>query len=177
VGLSPPIFRINMINFIKFAHNLSKLSGVTATLLVIAAVFVTTEMVIVRYFLNMSTTWQTEFVIFSLAAATFVGSPYVLLKKKHVSIDIVTHYMSKKNQKLMSYLASFLSIIFLIIFFYTSLELFIHAWEKNLKTPTIWNFPLWKVYIFLPIGAFLLIIQSIADIFCTMIDYYNPKGN
>ena len=77
----------------------------------------------------------------------------------------------------MSYLAALFSIIFLIIFFYTSFELFIHSWEKNLKTPTIWNFPLWKVYIFLPIGAFLLIIQSIADIFCTMIDYNNPKGN
>ena len=157
------INKIYMIGFIKFAHRLSKISGVVATLLIIAAVFVTTEMVIVRYFLNMSTTWQTEFVIFSLAAATFIGSPYVLLKKKHVSIDIVTHYMSKKNQKLMSYLAALFSIIFLIIFFYTSFELFIHSWEKNLKTPTIWNFPLWKVYIFLPIGAFLLIIQSIAD--------------
>jgi len=105
-----------MIGFIKFAHRLSKISGVAATLLIIAAVFVTTEMVIVRYFLNMSTTWQTEFVIFSLAAATFIGSPYVLLKKKHVSIDIVTHYMSKKNQKLMSYLAAFFSIIFPAIF-------------------------------------------------------------
>jgi TRAP-type C4-dicarboxylate transport system permease small subunit len=134
-------------------------------------------MVFIRKILNYSTTWQTEYVIFSLAAATFIGSPYVLLKRKHVSVDIVTHYMSVKGKKFMIYIASILSILFLIVFFYTSLELFYHAWDKNLRTPTIWNFPMWKVYIFLPVGALLLIIQALADICCTIINYDNPKGN
>jgi TRAP-type C4-dicarboxylate transport system permease small subunit len=166
-----------MIKFIKFAHSLSKISGFIATLLIASAVIVTTEMVFIRKILNYSTTWQTEYVIFSLAAATFIGSPYVLLKRKHVSVDIVTHYMSVKGKKFMIYIASILSILFLIVFFYTSLELFYHAWDKNLRTPTIWNFPMWKVYIFLPVGALLLIIQALADICCTIINYDNPKGN
>ena len=166
-----------MIKFIRFAHSLSRFSGAISTILIITAVLVTTEMVFVRKILNYSTTWHTEYIIFSLATATFIGSPYVLMKKKHVSVDIVTHYLSARAKKILSFLAAFLSIIFLVVFFYTSLELFLHAWNKNLRTPTIWNFPLWKVYIFMPISALLLIIQSIADIFSTICGYKEPESN
>ena len=84
-----------MIKFIRFAHSLSRFSGAISTILIITAVLVTTEMVFVRKILNYSTTWHTEYIIFSLAAATFIGSPYVLMKKKHVSVDIVTHELKK----------------------------------------------------------------------------------
>jgi len=56
-----------------------------STILIASAVLVTTQMVLVRYFFKMNTVWQTEYVIHSLAAATFIGAPYVLLKKGHVN--------------------------------------------------------------------------------------------
>ncbi len=47
-------------------------------------------MVVERYVFNLSTSWQTEFVIYSLAGGTFIGCPYVLLKKGHVNVELIT---------------------------------------------------------------------------------------
>ena len=49
------------------------------------------QMVFVRYVLNDNTIWQTDFVTYSLVAATFVGSPYVLLTRGHVNVDVLPH--------------------------------------------------------------------------------------
>jgi TRAP-type C4-dicarboxylate transport system permease small subunit len=163
-----------MIAFIRFVHSLSKLCGVISTALITSAVLVTTQMVVVRYALKMSTVWQTEYVIFSLAAATFIGAPYVLMKKGHVNVDLIPYYLNQKGKNILAIVAAVLALSFLAILFYSSVELTNHAWVKNLKTPTIWSFPMWKVYIFLPIGMGIMILQYLADILSII---YNVKGN
>jgi TRAP-type C4-dicarboxylate transport system permease small subunit len=49
-------------------------------------------MVFIRYVLNDNTIWQTDFVTYSLIAATFLGAPYVLLTKGHVNVDVLPIY-------------------------------------------------------------------------------------
>jgi TRAP-type C4-dicarboxylate transport system permease small subunit len=163
-----------MIAFIRFVHSLSKLCGIISTALITSAVLVTTQMVVVRYALKMSTVWQTEYVIFSLAAATFIGAPYVLMKKGHVNVDLIPYYLNQKGKNILAIVAAVLALSFLGILFYSSVELTNHAWVKNLKTPTIWSFPLWKVYIFLPIGMGIMILQYLAEILSII---YNVKEN
>ena len=160
-----------MFAFIKFIHLLSKICGIISTILIGSAVLVTTQMVIVRYFFKMNTVWQTEYVIFSLAAATFIGAPYVLLKKGHVNVDLIPYYLSEKGKNILAVIAAILSLIFLVFLFYSSLQLFSHSWVKNIKTQTIWALPMWKVYIFLPLGMGILILQYLADIFSVIYKY------
>jgi len=163
-----------MFAFIRFIHSLSKLCGIISTTLIASAVLVTTQMVVVRYLFKMSTVWQTEYVIFSLAAATFIGAPYVLMKKGHVNVDLIPYYLNQKGKNILAIVAAILALSFLAILFYSSVELTNHAWVKNIKTPTIWSFPMWKVYIFLPIGMGIMILQYLADILSVI---YNVKGN
>jgi TRAP-type C4-dicarboxylate transport system permease small subunit len=163
-----------MFVFIRFIHSLSKLCGIISTTLIASAVLVTTQMVIVRYLFKMSTVWQTEYVIFSLAAATFIGAPYVLMKKGHVNVDLIPYYLNQKGKNILAIVAAILALSFLAILFYSSVELTNHAWVKNIKTPTIWSFPMWKVYIFLPIGMGIMILQYLADILSII---YNVKEN
>jgi len=160
-----------MFAFIKLIHLLSKICGITSTVLIASAVLVTTQMVVVRYIFKMNTVWQTEYVIFSLAAATFIGSPYVLLKKGHVNVDLIPYYLSEKGKNILAIFAAILALIFLFFLFYSSMQLFSHSWVKNVKTPTIWALPLWKVYIFLPVGIGILILQYLADIFSVIYKY------
>jgi len=160
-----------MFAFIKLIHLLSKICGIISTVLIASAVLVTTQMVVVRYIFKMNTVWQTEYVIFSLAAATFVGSPYVLLKKGHVNVDLIPYYLSEKGKNILAIFAAILALIFLFFLFYSSMQLFSHSWVKNVKTPTIWALPLWKVYIFLPVGIGILILQYLADIFSVIYKY------
>ena len=166
-----------MFVFIRFIHSLSKLCGIISTTLIASAVLVTTQMVVVRYLFKMSTVWQTEYVIFSLSAATFIGAPYVLMKKGHVNVDLIPYYLNQKGKNILAIVAAILALTFLLVLFYSSVQLTNHAWVKNIKTPTIWNFPMWKVYIFLPIGMGIMVLQYLADILSIIYKYENAEGN
>ena len=64
-----------MDQFVRGITLLSQICGVFAAALIAASVLIVCEMVFVRYVLNETTIWQTDFVTYSLIAATFVGSP------------------------------------------------------------------------------------------------------
>src|ERR671930_325117 len=81
-----------MDHFIKGVTRISQLCGIFAAGLIAAAVLVVCHMVFVRYVLNHNTIWQTDLTTYSLIAATFIGSPYVLLTRGHVNVDVLPHY-------------------------------------------------------------------------------------
>ncbi len=90
------------------------------------------------------------------------------MKKGHVNVDLIPYYLGQRGKNILAIFAAILSLIFLVLLFYSSVQLFNHSWVKNIKTPTIWALPMWKVYIFLPLGMGILILQYLADIFSLM---------
>src|SRR5260370_33258983 len=70
-----------MDRFIRTITLVSQACGIFAAGLIGAAVLVVCHMVFVRYALNHNTIWQTDFTISRLVAATFIGTPYVLLTR------------------------------------------------------------------------------------------------
>ncbi len=143
---------------------LSRLCGILAAALIGMAIVIVCQMVVMRYFLNASTVWQTEFVIYSLVAATFVGSPYVLMVKGHVNIDLVPLYLGKKGRQALAILANLLGFAFCLLLAVLGFELFYEALVKNWTTDTIWKLPLWIPYISIPIGIGVLSLQYVAEI-------------
>jgi TRAP-type C4-dicarboxylate transport system permease small subunit len=149
------------INFVKF---ISKFCGVIATTLIASAILVIIDMVVERYVFNLSTSWQTEFVIYSLAAATFIGCPYVLLVKGHVNVELLPHYFDYKGKLFLALLASFMSLLFFIVLFVLGAEMWWKSYTENWTTGTIWNAKMWKLYLSFPVGMFITILQYIADV-------------
>ena len=82
-----------MESFARAVRLLSQICGFVAAALIACGVVVVCEMVFVRFVLNENTIWQTDFVTYSLVAATFIGSPYVLLTRGHVNVDVLPHYL------------------------------------------------------------------------------------
>ena len=153
-----------MAYFINIVSIVSKICGIIAAFLVGAAILVVCQMVVMRYFLNASTIWQTEFVIYSLVASTFIGSPYVLLIKGHVNVDLLPHYLGRRGRYALALLASFLGFIFCAALTWKGYELFHEALVEGWTTDTIWALPMWIPYISIPIGIGLLTVQYVADI-------------
>ena len=151
--------------FIKFVHSLSRWCGTVATILLITAIFAILNMVVERYVFNLTTSWQTEYVIYSLAAGTFIGSPFVLLERGHVNVELLPHYLGHKGKLILAIICSVLSLVFCTVIFVLSCEVWWDAYVNNHTTGTMWNAPLWKLYISLPIGFFVMILQYLADIF------------
>jgi len=150
--------------YIRIVSAVSRAAGLLAAALLGAAVVVVCQMIVVRYFMNASTIWQTEFVIYSLVAATFLGSAYVLIRKGHVGVDLMPNAMGRRGSQVMKVVAATLSIVFLGILTWSGWGYFHEAWAGGWTTDTVWALPLWIPLLPFPVGMGLLILQYIAEI-------------
>jgi TRAP-type C4-dicarboxylate transport system permease small subunit len=154
----------------------SKASGVFAAGLMLLSVFVVCHMVFVRAVLGQSSIWQTEFVTFALIAATFLGSPYILLTRGHVNVDLLPLVLGHAARKPLALLASGLAFGFCALFFYSSLHWWWEAWTLNLTTPSLWRARLWIPYLSVPVGLGLLCLQYVVDLWALFTDRDMPFG-
>jgi TRAP-type C4-dicarboxylate transport system permease small subunit len=150
--------------FSRGVRLLSNACGVFAAALIAAGVVVVCQMVFVRYALNETTIWQTDFVTYCLIAATFVGSPYVLMIRGHVNVDVLPHYVAKPKRWWLALFSSLLTLAFVVTLTILTYKLWHEAWEKNWVSDTMWRARLWIPYASMPIGLGILALQSLADL-------------
>lgn len=150
--------------FVRSIDRLSQACGAVAIALIMASVLVVSQMVFVRYVLSASTVWQTEFVIYALVAATFLGSPYVLLHKGHVNVDILVGQGRSGLAFYAKRLADLIGMTFCALLAWSGWEHFHEAWAGNWTTDTVWALPLWIPLLPLPVGVGIMVLQYIAEI-------------
>lgn len=151
--------------FAKGVAALSRFFGVVAALMIVLSVLVVCQMVFVRAVLGQSTIWQTPFVTYLLVGATFLGSPYVLLLKGHVNVDLLPLYLPHPARKVLAFLAAALSLAFCLLLFVKGVEFWHEAYVKRWTSSSVWRIPLWIPYLSLPLGMGLICLQYLADIY------------
>lgn len=150
--------------YIQFVARISWLCGIVAAGMILLSVVVVCQMVWVRYVMEASSIWQTEFVTYLLIAATFVGSPYVLLTRGHVNVDLIPMYLKYKWRLRLALFASVLSLAFCLLITWLGYKFWHEAWEANWVSDSIWEVRLWIPYASLPFGFAVMSLQYIADI-------------
>jgi TRAP-type C4-dicarboxylate transport system permease small subunit len=153
-----------MEQFIRGVRLLSQLCGIVAATLTALAVVVVCQMVFVRYVLNQTTIWQTDFVTFSLVAATFIGAPYVLLTKGHVNVDVLPLYVGQRARWWLALVAIGISLSFALVMAVLTLQFWLEAFENNWRSESMWRARLWIPYMAMPIGLGVLTLQYVADL-------------
>jgi TRAP-type C4-dicarboxylate transport system permease small subunit len=141
----------------------SELCGVAAALLLLAACGVVCQMVFVRSVLRASTIWQTEFVLYSVVAATLIGSPYVLARGGHVRVDFIARRAKGGAARALAIAASIAGISFTAVLAWSGWRYFYEAWSAGWATESVWAPPLWAVLLPLPLGVGLLTLQYAFD--------------
>ncbi|MDQ2695235.1 MAG: TRAP transporter small permease [Pseudomonadota bacterium] len=162
--------------FINTIKTLSRLFGVIAVLLLAAGMLVVCQQVFIRYVLNQSTVWQTDFVTYAIVASTFIGSPYVLLRRGHVNVDLLPLYLPHRARVVLALVASAAALVFCLALAWTSIVLWHEAWAGDWRTPTVWALPLWIVYLPMALGMGLLCLQYVADILAVATGRDMPFG-
>ena len=150
--------------FVAAVRLASKLCGMLAAALIASAILVVCEMVVIRYFLQASATWQTDYATYSLVAATLIGSPYILSIKGHVNVDLLPNHLGARGRRLLAIVASSGGLIFSGVLAWCGTVLFHESLAGGWRTDTIWELPLWIPYLALPVGIGLLALQYLADI-------------
>src|SRR5438046_9310389 len=103
-----------MQGYVRTIALISQLCGIIAAGLIAAAVIIVCQMVFIRYVLNENTIWQTDFVTYSLVAATFIGSPYVLMTRGHVNVDVLPLYLGPRKRWWLALISMLLAIAFCV---------------------------------------------------------------
>jgi TRAP-type C4-dicarboxylate transport system permease small subunit len=165
-----------MDHFIRGVRLLSQACGIFAAALTALAVVVVCQMVFVRYVLNETTIWQTDFVTFSLVAATFIGAPYVLLTKGHVNVDVLPLYVGQRARWWLALVAIGISLGFALVMAVLTFQFWHEAWENNWRSESMWRARLWIPYMAMPVGLGVLTLQYVVDLISLVTGREPPFG-
>lgn len=162
--------------FVRTVRLVSRLCGYFAAALIAFGVVVVCEMVFVRFVLNENTIWQTDFVTFSLVAATFVGSPYVLLTRGHVNVDVLPHYLGRRARFRLALVSTLMAMAFCIVMVVLTTQYWLQAWNDSWLSNTMWRVRLWIPYASMPVGLGILTLQYVVDLYNLLTGREPPFG-
>jgi len=165
-----------MDTYIRTVIFLSRVAGVFAAILIGLAVLVICDMVIVRYFFSVPTIWQIDVVTYSIVAATFVGSAFVLMTRGHVNVEILPLYLGPSARYWLALFTIVLSLSFCVVLFVLCTQYWYQAWSEGWHSNTVWRARLWIPYLSMPFGLALLVLQYVAELICLVTGRALPFG-
>ena len=151
-------------SYIRLMDRVSRGMAFLAALLFIAGVVVVCQMVFIRYALGMSSSWQTEFTVFSITGAMLLGSPYVLQTGGHVAVTVLPDALPPTPRRIMKLVASLAGLAFCLALAYAAWIYVFEAWHGGWTTGTVWNPLLWPAVLPMAVGATQLSLQYVAEI-------------
>src|SRR4029079_10952299 len=125
---------------------ISQLCGFIAAALIAGSVIIVCEMVFIRYVLNQNTIWQTDFVTYSLVGATFIGSPYVLMTRGHVNVDVLPLYLGQRGRFFLALASILMSLAFCAVMTVLTFVFWREAWDNKWVSDTMWRGRVWSPY-------------------------------
>jgi TRAP-type mannitol/chloroaromatic compound transport system permease small subunit len=152
--------------FVKTVNRLSEWTGSLSAWLVVPLMLVVLYEVTMRHFFNSPTVWGYD-VSWMLFAAQFVlGGAFTHLRNGHIRIDIVYGALSERAKLIYDFLTNLIIIAPPMILFVWAGIIFsakAYSIDERLSTGT-WLFPTGPPKTLIPVGFFLLALQSLAEI-------------
>lgn len=162
--------------FVRAVQNISSVAGWCSALMILAAVFLTCQMIFIRFALNGSTVWQTEIVVFLVIAATLIGLPFVQFQRGHVNVDLIPLALKGTARFRLAIVTLTLSSAITCVMLFYGYEYWHFAWARGWTSDTVTAVPLWIPYLSLPVGFGLLLLQLIADLVALLTKSETPFG-
>ncbi|WP_232897274.1 TRAP transporter small permease [Pontibaca salina] len=162
--------------FLRVTAAISTLCGWIAAGMVVAAVFITCQMIFVRFVLNHSTIWQTEAVVYLVIAATLIGLPYVQRLKGHVNVDLIPIALQFGPRKVLYVVVLSASALVMGMLAFYGYDFWQVAYQRGWKSDTVWGVRLWIPYLAIPVGFGLMTLQIVADIWAVLKGHERPFG-
>ena len=162
--------------FVRAVRWISTILGYFAAGLIGLGVLVVCHMVFVRYALNQNTIWQTDFVTYSLVAATFIGSPYVLMTRGHVNVDVLPHYAGPRLRYALALFGSGITLAFAVTLAILTFLFWKEAWDNKWVSDTMWRARLWIPYLSMPVGLTALSLEALAGLLALATHREAPFG-
>jgi len=121
--------------------------------------------VVSRYLFNYSFIWSDEFVRYTFIWMVLLASGVAIRRKVHLGFDLFVAKLPRKLQVFLNVLNDLLIAVFLVFFFFKSIELLRAA---GLTPSPSMHIPMGVVYIVLPLSALVMFIYVLESIYRTL---------
>ncbi|GEM_PF-1201205 len=152
-----------MVNLLNYIISISKkISKYTLSITIVMGIVMTLTVllnIIGRYLLGFSLPWGAELPRYLLIALTFLGSSVALERDRHVRLTVVLKLFPKKISIIILTIGNLLIGWFLYYFIKYSIILVIE--EGFTQSMPVMQFPMFYIYVFMPIAGILMFIHLI----------------
>ncbi|MBW1711537.1 MAG: TRAP transporter small permease subunit [Deltaproteobacteria bacterium] len=149
--------------YIRLVDRLSQAVGLMVSVLMPAMVVVLAYEVIARYVFKNPTIWVYDLAIFMFGYIGLLAGAYVLKNRQHVNVDILYDRFSPRQKAISESLTGILFFFLIVLVIKYSFENALFAIENGEATATEWGPPVGHFKLMIPIGAFLLLLQGLAN--------------
>jgi C4-dicarboxylate transporter, DctQ subunit len=108
-----------------------------------------------------SAIWVIQFNEYGLLWMTFLGTAWLLGRKKHISVHIILQHLSEKNKKRVAIVHALMGIVLCGFFCWFTALTTIEKIGRNVIDVQAVDIPIGYVLIVIPVGFFLLFLQFI----------------
>lgn len=117
--------------------------------------------VTIRYLISRPITWAFEATEYSLLYITFLGTAWLLRKEGHVKLDIVLNALEPRARTVLNIITSVILAIVCFLLTWYGTESTIDHFQRSVTSVKYYTLPQFMFIIVIPLGGFLLFIQSI----------------
>lgn len=136
-----------------------KAGGGLAGLLMVAIMLMVCAKVVMRYVLGLGWVGVDQISGSMLLYITFLGAGWVLLREKHVAIDILTGRLSEQSQRRLTTITSIVcALLCLLLFAYGANEV-VYSWKRGFRVAAELEIPRAFNLFVIPLGSLLLCFQ------------------
>jgi TRAP-type C4-dicarboxylate transport system permease small subunit len=148
--------------FVRAVDRFSTACAVLAAGFLGAAMLIVVWMVIWRY-TGHSTYWEIELATYLIVACVLIGSPYTLMTKGHIGVDLLAHFLDGPQRRVLERVLALLGLTVCLYLTWVGLELTLAAWSSGERSGSSWNPVRWPFFATMPIGLGLTSLQYIAE--------------
>ena len=148
----------------KVADITSRVLLVPCVVLLVAWVFLIGAYVIGRYF---GLVWQfvEEFTEYWLIMLAFFCLAYTLRTGGHITIDVVTRFLSKRVRSILAVITGLLALGIACYLVQAGADWFWMAWETGKRSEYPTRMPVWPYYLFVPVGLAVLCLALLHELY------------
>jgi len=150
----------------RYLEHLNNLLVIADCLLIAVLTGIIVYGVIMRYVFPPAPTWVTELCLYLIVYVIFLPLPFLQQTGRHVRVDAVTSRLSRRNQTILSIVASAISLFAFVIFTWSltiyAHRAFVNNWHGGQVTGLFW--PEFPIIVIIPISGFLLSLQLLIGI-------------
>ena len=148
--------------FVRAVDALSTALAVAAAACLAAAMLIVVYMVIWRA-TGHSTYWEIELATYLIVATVLIGSPYCLMTRGHIGVDLLAHVLPARHRLLLERVLAVLGLAVCLYLAWKGCELAIESFHKNETSGSAWDPPRWPFFALMPVGLGLTALQYVAE--------------